>query len=89
MGLLSLRRSLRVLHRIHSANIPRLFTVIGLDPAHRAGAVYLPLAEVTLEFVVPDVFLGDDTFLAADMRSPLISCECSASAHGLSFPRWL
>ena len=68
---------------------PSPVTVIGLDPAHRAGAVYLPLAEVTLEFVVPDVFLGDDTFLAADMRSPLISCECSASAHGLSFPRWL
>lgn len=87
--LLSLRRSLRVLHRIHSADISRQSAVIGLDPAHRAGAVYLPLAELSLEFVVPDVFPCDDSFLAADMRSPLISCECSASAHGLSFPRWL
>ena len=52
-----------------------VFAVAGLDPAHRAGAVYLPLAELSLEFVVPDISPGDDTFLAADMRSPLISCK--------------
>ena len=89
MDLLSLRCFIRVLHRIHSANIPRLFTVIELDQAHRAGAVYLTLAELYLEFVVPDISLCNDTFLAADMRSPLISCECSASAHGFSFLHWL
>ena len=38
---------------------------------------------------LPDISPGDDTFLAADMRSPLISCECSASAHGFSFLHWL
>ena len=45
--------------------------------------MYFPLAELTLKLIVPDVFFGNDTLLAGNMRSPLISCVGSASAHWL------
>ena len=45
--------------------------------------MYLSLAKLTLELVVPDVLFGNDTLLAVDVRSPLISCVGSASAHRL------
>ena len=51
--------------------------------------MYFPLAELTLKLIVPDVFFGNDTLLAGNVRSPLISCVGSASAHRLVLSAWV